>query len=109
MVHFSQQRAHIFAGKFKRPYSAYPNVSNYGSSESILKKWIPNEERHYPARRKRKSEVKVLVPDHVTCQGFAWYGAKMWNLLPVETRELTNPESFKVAIKTYIWDNIPSY
>ena len=65
--------------------------------------------RHYPVRRKRESEVKVHVPDHVTCQGFAWYGAKMWNELPAETREMKNHDSFKVAVKRYIWENIPSY
>ena len=85
------------------------NVINYGSSKSILKKWLPNEERHYLVRRKRESEVKVHVPDHVTCQGFAWYGAKMWNQLPAETREMKNHDSFKVAVKRYIWENIPSY
>ena len=84
-------------------------VINYESSDIILKKWLPKEERHYPFSEKRQKEVKVVVPDHVSCRGFAWYGAKMWNLLPVETRELTNPESFKVAMKRYIWDNIPSY
>ena len=85
------------------------NVINYGSSKSILKKWLPNEERHYPVRRKRESEVKVHVPDHVTCQGFAFFGAKMWNQLPAEIREMKIPDNLKVAIKSYIWENIPSY
>ena len=85
------------------------NIVHYGSSDVILKKWLPQEERCYPLREKRRKDVKVIVPDHVSCRGFAWYGAKMWNQLPVETRELTNPDSFKVAMKRYIWDNIPGY
>ena len=55
------------------------NVINYGSSDVILKKWCPQEKRHYPIRSNRMEDVKVVVPDHITCRGFAWYGAKMWN------------------------------
>ena len=73
------------------------NIVHYGSSDVILKKWLPHEERCYPLREKRRKDVKVIVPDHVSCRGFAWYGAKMWHQLPVETRELTNPDSFKVG------------
>ena len=73
------------------------NVIYHGSSESILKKWLPSEDRHYPVRRQRENEVKVQVPDHVTCRGFAWYGAKMWNQLPAEIRGMKNPERFKEA------------
>ena len=85
------------------------NVIYYKSSEVIFKKWLPQEERNYPMRSQRSKDVKVHVPDHVTCQGFVWYGAKMWNQLPVEIQELKNPDSYKEAIKKHIWDNIPSY
>ena len=34
---------------------------------------------------------------------------EMWNWLPVETRDVRNPDIFKVAVKKHIWDNIPSY
>ena len=54
-------------------------------------------------------EVKVIVPVHVKCEGFTLYGARMWNQLPVETREIKSPEQFEVAVKGYIWENIPSY
>ena len=85
------------------------NVINYKSSEVIYKKWFPIEERQYPIRSQRSKNVKVHVPDHVTCQGFVWYGAKLWNQLPNETKEVKDPDNFKVAIKRYIWENIPSY
>ena len=54
-------------------------------------------------------EINIIVPAHTKCQGFTLYGAKMWNQLPVEIRELKNPDKFKDAVKRYIWDNIPSY
>ena len=85
------------------------NIINHGSSENIQKKWRPNETRNYPLRRERREEVKILVPAHVSCQGFTLYGAKMWNQLPIEIQELKNPNSFKNSIKDYIWDHIPSY
>ena len=34
---------------------------------------------------------------------------EIWNRLPVETRDVRNPDIFKVAVKKHIWDNIPSY
>ena len=85
------------------------NVINYRSSEVIYNKWLPSDNRQHLRRRERRNEVKVHVPKHVKCQGFTWYGAKMWNQLPFEIQELKNPNSFKEEIKKYIWDNIPSY
>ena len=85
------------------------NIINHGSSEAIKLKWMPEEERAYPLRRNRMKEVKVNVPEHVKCQGFTLYGAKLWNWLPFEIREMEDSEKFKVAVKKFIWDNIPSY
>ena len=85
------------------------NVINHSSSENIKKKWIIQKERNYPVRRERMGEVRVHVPAHIKCRGFTWYGAKMWNWIPVDIRELKNPDSFKVAVKRHIWDKIPSY
>ena len=85
------------------------NVINHGSSDQIRKKWMPTENRSYPIRRERMGEVNIIVPAHTKCQGFTLYGAKMWNQLPVEIRDLKNPDKFKDAVKRYIWDNIPSY
>ena len=82
------------------------NVINNGSSDIIQNKWLQKENRHHLRRKMRKEEVKVHVPKHVKCRGFTWYGAKMWNQLPIEIQELKNPTSFKEAIKTYIWDTI---
>ena len=85
------------------------NIINNGSSDKIYDKWMHQEVRKYPLRRERQGEVKVNIPDHEKCKGFTWYGAKLWNQLPVETREIKDPEKFKTVVKEYIWDNIPSY
>ena len=49
------------------------------------------------------------MPGHTKCQGFTFYGAKMWNQLPPEIREIENSDRFKEVVKRYIWENIPSY
>ena len=49
-------------------------------------KWLQKDIRHHLRRKERKEDVKVYVPVHVKCKGFTWYGAKIWNQLPVETR-----------------------
>ena len=51
------------------------NVINLGSSEKLQEKWRPKKERVYSNRRK----MDVIVPkvDHVRCQGFSWFGAKI--------------------------------
>ena len=49
------------------------------------------------------------MPKHTKCQGFTLYGAKIWNQLPIEIREVENSERFKEMVKRYIWENIPSY
>ena len=83
------------------------NVIHFGSSSKIREKWIPNEQRIYSNRRQH--DVKVPKFDHVRCQGFSWFAAKMWNKLPENIKEIENPDLFKVKIKDHIWRSIPSY
>ena len=83
------------------------NVIHYGSAPSIQEKWKPNKERLYSDRR--KLDVKVPKVNHVRCQGFSWFGAKMWNNLPEDIKSTTNPDTFKIKIKQHIWDTIPPY
>ena len=85
------------------------NVIHHRSADTIYKKWMPQEVRKYPLRRDRQGEVKVIVPHHEKCKGFTWYGAKFWNQLPVDVRDIKDSEKFKNAVKEYIWDTIPSY
>ena len=82
------------------------NVIRNGSSERIRAKWLPNKSNIYSNRR-----PNVIVPqvNHVKCQGFSWYAAKMWNELPEEIKAIEGPSLFKDKIKEYIWEKIPSY
>ena len=83
------------------------NIIWYGSSEKILEKWKPKEQRVYSNRR--ELDVKVPKVNHVRCQGFSYYAAKMWNKLPDNIKEITDPNMFKARIKKHIWDTIPAY
>ena len=83
------------------------NIINYGSSEKILEKWRPKDHRVYSNRRQH--DVKVPKVDHVRCQGFSYYAAKMWNNLPVHIKEIKELNQFKARIKNHIWDVIPFY
>ena len=90
------------------PYQPHAfNVIHFGSSEILQEKWKPKKERVYSDRR--KLDVKVPKVNHVRCQGFSWFGAKMWNNLPEEIKSMTNPDTFKDRIKQHIWDTIPPY
>ena len=83
------------------------NVINHGSSNKIQEKWRPNNENSYSNRREHN--VKVPRVDHVKCEGFALYGAKMWNLLPDDIKLIKKPKLFQNRVKEYLWANIPSY
>ena len=41
--------------------------------------------------------------------GFTYNGAKLLNMLPPQTREIKDPNTFKTVMKKWIWENIPSY
>ena len=56
------------------------NVIRNGSSERIREKWLSNKNNRYSNRR--PNDVVVPRVEHVTCQGFSWHAAKMWNDLP---------------------------
>ena len=43
------------------------------------------------------------------CMGFTYNGAKLFNMLPPQTREIKDPNTFKTVMKNWIWENIPSY
>merc|ERR1712051_968782 len=57
------------------------NVMSHLSSEQIKMKWM----------------------------GFTYNGAKLFNMLPPQTREIKDPNAFKTEMKNWIWENILSY
>ena len=83
------------------------NVIHYGSADSIQEKWLSYNERVYSNRRSQ--DVKIPRVNHISCQGFSWYGAKAWNSLPESVKSIENPDTFKFKIKDLIWETFPSY
>ena len=41
--------------------------------------------------------------------GFIYNGSKLFNMLPPQTRETKDTNTFKTMMKNWIWENIPSY
>ena len=69
------------------------NVIHYGSADSIQEKWLSYNERVYSNRRSQ--DVKIPRVNHISCQGFSWYGAKAWNSLPESVKSIKNPDTSK--------------
>ena len=83
------------------------NIIRFGSSSVIQEKWLQKSNSGYSSRR--PNDVKVPKVDHKRCQGFSWFGAKLWNSLPEEIKAIQKPSVFKSKIKEYISNHIPSY
>ena len=47
--------------------------------------------------------------EHRNCTGFTYCGAKIFNSLPIKTRETQDRNIFKTLVKKWIWDEVPSY
>ena len=67
--------------------------------QKILVKTQVYEIKYYPTVFKPK----------LKCMGFTYNGAKLFNMLPPQTREIKHPNAFKTEMKNWIWENIPSY
>ena len=83
------------------------NIIRFGSSSVIQEKWLQKSNGGYSNRR--PNDVKVPKIDHVKCRGFSWFGAKLWNSLPEEIKAIQKPNVFKIKVKEYISNHIPSY
>ena len=79
------------------------------ASEKIYLKWRDNSEKKYSLRNVTKNDLKIPDKPKSNCIGFTYMHAKLFNLLPITLRENTNQDTFKSAIKTWIWETIPSY
>ena len=79
------------------------------SSEQLKKKWTQENINNYLLRSKTKNDVKVPEKPLKKCQGFSYFGSKLFNKLPSDIRKNENPNTFKSQTKTWIWNNIPSF
>ena len=85
------------------------NVVINASSQRIQDKWMPKEEKPYCTRSVTNQNVLVPNKPKKKCLGFSYYGAKLYNKLPLEIRETNSPTTFKAKMKSWIWTHIPSY
>ena len=58
-------------------------------------------------RSTERNDIKI--PEKSICEFFMYFGAKVFNMLPQSVKETKNTNTFKVLIKNWIWEKIPSY
>ena len=85
------------------------NVTRYSSSESIKRKWENKNQNQYSLRSKTTDDLIIPEKPVTKCSGFSYNGAKLFNKLPENIRKTSSPSNFKALIKTWIWQQIPSY
>ena len=84
------------------------NILNNDSSPQIEDKIKPRENTRYEMRSNGKGDLHTIDKPLKSCMGFTYISGKLWNMLPNEHRLVSEPESFKLRIKAWIEENIPS-
>ena len=82
------------------------NVVRKSSSEQVELKY-KHQDQH-SQRKTAKNDLRVPERMNKNCTGFSYRGAKIFNMLPTNIKEIENPKNFKIMIKDWIWKNIPS-
>ena len=82
------------------------NIMVKASAERVQKKFTLQENSSYSLRNRENGTVKV--PEKPSKLYFSYTGPKLFNFLPEDIRKTTDPDTFKVLLKKWIWDNIPS-
>ena len=85
------------------------NVVKYSSSKQIKMKWEDKFENTYSIRSETKISLKIPEKPMKKCTGFTYYGAKLYNQLPRSCKETPNQSTFKIQLRKWIWENIPSH
>ena len=83
------------------------NVIRNSSSEQIKTKWERKNEIDYFLRSKTTNDTQIPEKPKKKCTGFSYIGAKLFNKLPREIKEISNPKTFKVQTRAWVWKNIP--
>ena len=84
------------------------NILRNLASEEINSKWKDTNDKKYSLRSISKNVLKVPEKPVPKCLGFTYNAAKLFNMLPIDVREITNENAFKIQTKDWIWKNIPS-
>ena len=87
---------------------SFCHILNLNSSPQIEEKIRPRENTRYNMRSNDKRGLHIINKPLKSCTGFTYMAAKLWNLLPEEIRKTTEPDPFKMKIKPWINENIPS-
>ena len=85
------------------------NIIKNSSSTQIQTKWTNRKENKYSLRSVTNHDLKVPEKPNAKCLGFSYFGAKIFNKLPITIRENESSSSFKSMTKEWIWKNIPSF
>ena len=59
-------------------------------------------------RSNNREELYIIDKPLKSCTGFTYMAGKLWNLLPENIRIISEPDPFKIRIKAWIDENIPS-
>ena len=81
---------------------------NKNSSPQIEEKIKPRENTRYEMRSNDKGQLHIIDRPLKSCTGFTYMSGKLWNMLPEEIRRTAEPDPFKLKIKAWINENIPS-
>ena len=84
------------------------NILNNNSSPQIEEKIRPRENARYNMRSNGKGELYIIDKPLKSCTGFTYMAGKLWNLLPEEIRRTAETDPFKLKIKAWIKESIPS-
>ena len=83
------------------------NILKENSSPQIEEKIRPRDNTRYNMRSNGKGDLHIIDKPLKSCTGFTYMAGKLWNLLPDEIRTCEE-DPFKVKIKAWIEENIPS-
>ena len=84
------------------------NILYNKSSEQISNKY--SHHGRHSLRKNTNNFIRVPeLHEHRNCTGFTYCGTKIFNSLPIKTRETQDRNIFKTLVKKWIWDEVPSY
>ena len=69
------------------------NIMRHSSSEQIHKKWTNIGDKKHSLRNIINNYLKVPEKPRLKCMGFAYNGAKLFYMLPLQMWETQNPDT----------------
>ena len=81
------------------------NIIKNNASEQIKRKLTKYETKH-TLRSNNRGDLAVPKKPKKTCMRFSYYSPKLWNLVPLNIRNLEKPSAFKDELKRWVVENI---